>query len=137
MTYWRIFWRTFAQLMLAVVVAAQALDWVSDQAAFTQNADKLGAMTLMALIGGLLAAGWAFVQTPATSAVQKGLRSGLEALLGGLGTIAINSFADITSLAALVVPPAVGVVLAFAFTFFQYQPAPPPMDTAQRPPAHG
>jgi hypothetical protein len=122
MEYWRIFWRTFAQLMLAVVGAAQAMDWATGSATFNQNADKLAVLTLVAFIGAVLAAGYAFVRSPATSALQKGLRSAGETILGGLSAVVVNELADVVKLEALVIPLVVATVLAFLFTYFQYQP---------------
>lgn len=127
LVYWKIFWRTFAQLELAVVLAAQAMDWSTAGNQFALNTDKLGALSLMALLGALIAALWAWGLSPATSAIQKATRSAIQALAGGLGAITINSVADIVALKTLLVPLVLAVVFAFAVTFFQNQaPAPVP-----------
>lgn len=127
MSLWSIFWRTFAQLELAVVLAAQGMDWATDSGKWTLNADKLGAMTLGALVGGVIAVLWSWATTPASSAVQKAFRSAAQAAAAVLGGLVFNSFADVASAAAIVVPGVVGIVLAFLVTYFQNQGELPPV----------
>jgi hypothetical protein len=123
MTYWSIFWRTFAQLATAVVVGAQAYDFT--------NGDKGAGFALVAYgllaaaIGAAAAVLWAFVSTPATSALEKALRSAAQAVAATLGGLAINSAADLVKTEAILVSGGISVVLAFALTYFQNQGAVP------------
>jgi predicted MFS family arabinose efflux permease len=126
MTYLSIGFRTFAQLATAVIAGAQVYDWT--------NGDKgvgfalVGFGLLAALIGALVAMLWAYVSSPATTALEKALRSAAQAVAATLGGLAINSGADLVATKALLVSGAIAVVLAFALTFLQYQsptPAPP------------
>jgi len=127
---WQIFWRTFAQLELAVVLAAQGMDWSTSEGQYALNLDKLGALTLMALIGAIVAVLWAWASSPAATPVQKALRSAAQALAGGLGAIVLNEMGDIVSLGAILVPLVIAVVLAFLVTYFQNQPQPAPSPPA-------
>ncbi len=129
MTYFSIFWRTFAQLATAVVAGAQVYDWTNGEkgAGFA----LIGFGLLAALIGALVAVLWAFVSTPATTALEKALRSAAQAVAATLGGLAINSAADFVTVKAVLVSGAISVVLAFALTFFSYQGTVP----ASAPPA--
>lgn len=124
MNYWTIGWRTFAQLAGAALLTLQGLDWTIE--GFNASSSKAGLALVLALVGALVAVGWAFVQSPAVSAVQKAVRSGVEAILGGVGAVVVNEWADVVDLERLVVPTLVAAVLAFGVTYFSYQqPAPP------------
>ena len=119
MNYWTIGWRTFAQLAGAALLTLQGLDWTVE--GFNASSSKAGLALVLALIGALIAVGWAFVSSPAASAVQKAIRSGVEAILGGVGAIVVNEWADVVDLQRLVVPTLVAAVLAFGVTYFSYQ----------------
>lgn len=119
MNYWTIGWRTFAQLAGAALLTLQGLDWTVE--GFNASSSKAGLALVLALVGALVAVGWAFVQSPAVSAVQKAIRSGVEAILGGVGAIVVNEWADVVDLERLVVPTLVAAVLAFGVTYFSYQ----------------
>jgi hypothetical protein len=123
MTYLRIFVRTFAQLASAVLLAAQAWDWASDK--FVLNATNLGYALLGSAVGAAVAAGWAFVQSPASTAIGKAVRSAIQALLGSALAVALIDNASGALTYGDLIPPALaGVVLAFLITLFSYQPAP-------------
>jgi hypothetical protein len=122
--YLNIFARTFAQLAGAALITLQGLDWTIE--GFNASSSKAGLALVLAAVGALVAAGWAFVSSPAASAVAKATRSGVEAILGGVGAIVVNEWADVTALERIVVPTLVAAVLAFGVTFFSYQtPAEP------------
>lgn len=125
MNLWRIFWRTFAQLALAALLAVQGLDW-TDLADVKVNASTLGVALLAAVVGGIVAMLWAYGATEASTALEKAIRSAAQAAAGGLGAIALNTAADVVALPALLVGIAVTVVFAFGITYFQNQPAPAP-----------
>lgn len=118
--YWNIFWKTFAQLAAAALASAQVY-FVTQSNANTVNLSVTGFALVMAFLGALIAVGTAYVKTPATTALQKALRSGVQALVGGVATWAINSVADVVATERLLVPLAVSVVLAFGVTYFQSQ----------------
>lgn len=120
---WNIFWRTFAQLALAALLAVQGLDW-TNIADVKVNATTLGISLGAAALGGVVAVLWAFGASPATTAVEKAIRSAAQAAAGGLGAIVLNSMADVIALPAALLAVAVSVVFAFAVTYFQNQPAP-------------
>lgn len=119
MNYWQIFWRTFAQLSAAALVTLQGLDWTVE--GFNASSSKAGLALVLALIGALVAAGWAFVSSPATTALNKGLRSAVQAILGGIGAVVVNTWADVVAMERIVVPTIVAAVLAFGITYFQNQ----------------
>jgi len=119
MNYWQIGWRTFAQLAGAALLTLQGLDWTVE--GFNASSSKAGLALVLALVGALVAVGWAFVQSPAVTAVQKAVRSGVEAILGGVGAIVVNEWADVVALERLVVPTLVAAILAFGVTYFSYQ----------------
>jgi hypothetical protein len=121
MTYWNIFWKTFAQLAAAALATLQGLDWTIE--GFNASSSKAGLALVLALIGALVATGWAFVSSPATTPVQKGLRSAVEAILGGVGAVVVNTWADVVAQERIIVPTLVAAVLAFAITYFQNQTA--------------
>lgn len=127
LTYWSIFWRTFAGLATATLLAAQGYDWASG---YEANAKQLAFGLLLALIGGLLAAGYAYVQSPAVTALEKAVRSLIQYLLGAVGAVAINSFADLVALPKLLIPALIGAVLAFLVTYFSNQGTVPPAVTS-------
>jgi hypothetical protein len=126
-TYWSIFWRTFAQLAVPAVIAAQSYDWYNGNARV--NATLLSFALLVAAIGGLAAAGYAWVTTPATTVLQKATRSAVEAALGVLVALPVNATSDIVKWPPLIVGGISVVVGAFVLTFFQNQvPAPAPVE---------
>jgi hypothetical protein len=118
-TYWSIFWRTFAQLAVPVVVTAQAYDWVNGDKKV--NASLLGFGLLVAFVGGIAAAGYAWVKTPATTALQKSIRSAVQAALGVLVALPVNAVGDVVQWPGLLLGGLSVVVGAFAITFFQNQ----------------
>lgn len=121
MTYWRIFWRTFATLAAAVLVGAQTYDWVNgDKRA---NVVLIGLGLIVAAIGATGAALWAFAGSPATSPIEKALRSAAQALAAGLAGVAINSVGDLVAMPAALVTLGIGVVLSFFLTYLQNQGA--------------
>jgi len=120
MSYWNIFWRTFAQLATGVMAAALVVDWTTEWKA---SATTVGLGLLTALVGGLVAAGHAYVRTPAVSAVQKATRSLVQFVVAGAGVLAFNQVSDVIAVRNLAVPLAIGAVLSFALTFFQNQGA--------------
>jgi len=124
---WSIFWRTFAQLALAALLAVQGLNWTNPDDVKV-NATNLGIALLAAVVGGLVAVLWAFAGTAATTAVEKAVRSAAQAAAGGLGALALNSVADVIQVPALLIGIAVSVVFAFLITYFQNQV--PPVTTA-------
>jgi hypothetical protein len=124
MQYWQILWRTFAQLAGAALLTLQGLDWTVE--GFNASSSKAGLALVLALVGALVAVGWAFVSSPASSALEKGLRSGVEAILGGVGAVVVNTWADVVTLDRIVVPTIVAAVLAFGVTYFSYQTPPEP-----------
>jgi hypothetical protein len=120
LTYGNIFWRTFAQLATGVLSAALLVDWTTD---YKASATVVGLGLLTALIGGVVAAGWAYVKSPADTPLQKAVRSLVQFVVSGVAAISINSVADLVSFPRLAVPIAVGAVLSFALTFLQNQGA--------------
>jgi hypothetical protein len=125
---WSIFWRTFAQLTLAVLLAIQVPDlfdptWIRD------TAEALGVGLSVAAIGGVVAALWAFAASPATSALAKAIRSAAQSIAGTLGGIVITTTTDLLTVPKVLVGGAVTTVLAFAITYFQYQGSVPPEPT--------
>jgi hypothetical protein len=124
LTYWSIFWRTFAGLATAALLAAQGYDWASGD--YKARATQLGFALLVALAGGLIAAGWAFVRSPAVTALDKAIRSAVQFVLGAGAGVVVNTFADLVSVGKLVVPAIIGALLAFAVTYFSNQGTVPP-----------
>lgn len=119
MKYWQILWRTFAQLAGAALITLQGLDWTVE--GFNASSSKAGLALVLAAIGALVAVGWAYVSSPASSGLQKAIRSAIEAILGGVGAVVVNTWADVVSLERIVVPTIVAAILAFGVTYFQYQ----------------
>jgi hypothetical protein len=126
MTLWSIFWRTFAQLAAAALLAVQGVDFLAGDV--VNNATALGLALLMAFIGAVIAVLYAFARSPAVSALDKALRSAAQALAGGLGALILNEAADLLALPKFLLGLAVTVVLAFAITYFQNQ-GPVPQET--------
>jgi hypothetical protein len=118
--YWSIFWRTFAQLALAVMLSVQGLEWVNPDA-ITLNATTAGLGLLGAAIGGLVAALWAFGLSAAATPLEKAVRSAVQALAGGLGAIVLNETQDFFDLPVVLLGTGVAMVFAFLVTFFQNQ----------------
>jgi hypothetical protein len=118
MTYWSIFWRSFAQMAAAFMLSVSVVDLTSD---YKTGAVLMGLGLLSAAIGGLVAAGWAFWKTPATTATEKAIRSFLEKILGGLSAVALSSAADLVNLPRLLWPLLVAALLAAMVTFFSNQ----------------
>jgi len=119
MPYLNIFVKTFAALATSALLAAQGYDWSGGD--LRVNAENLGLALVLAAVGALIAAGWAYVQSPATTALQKAVRAAIQAILGGVGVIAVNSFADFVQLGAIIVPTLITAVLAFGVTFLSYK----------------
>jgi hypothetical protein len=119
MSYVRTFTRTFAQLAGAALITLQGLDWTVE--GFNASSAKAGLALVLALIGALVAVGWSFATSPATTAVAKGLRSAVEAILGGVGAVVVNTWADVVAIERIAVPTLVAAVLAFGVTYFSYQ----------------
>jgi hypothetical protein len=118
LTYWSIFWRTFSALELAVIGAAVAWDWTTD---FKASATKLAFLSLAPFIGAVVAAIYAYVRTPATTALEKAIRAFLQAIAGGLALVVINTPADVIALPNLLVSLGVAAIGAFIVTFFSNQ----------------
>jgi hypothetical protein len=119
--YWSIFWRTFTVLAAAIFAAAQTWDWASDGAAIA-NAQNVGWLLLGAFIGALVAAGWAFVNTPAVTPIEKAVRAAVQALLmSGVATVTITNASDFISMKDMLVPSLSAIVLAFLLTYFNNQ----------------
>lgn len=123
LTYWSIAWRTFAGLATATLVAAQGYDWATD---YKTNAKQLAFGLLLAAIGALIAAGWAYVNSPSVTALEKAVRSLVQYILGAVGAVVINSFADLVALPRLLIPALIGAVIAFGLTYFANQGTVPP-----------
>ncbi len=118
-----IFVRTFAALASAALVAVQGYDWAGGNA--IANNGLVLALALGACVAGaLIAAGWAFVRSPATSPVEKATRAFVEKVVAGVGVIAFNSVADVVALGQLLPPLLIGGAFAFAITLLSYV-APP------------
>lgn len=128
MKYWQILWRTFAQLSAAALVSLQGLDWTVN--GFNASSSKVGLALVVAAVGAVVAVLWAFVSSPAVTALQKAARSAVQAIAGGVGAIVVNTWADVVTLQRLIVPTLVAAVLAFAITYFSNQPAPAPAPPA-------
>jgi ABC-type amino acid transport system permease subunit len=124
-TYLTIFFRTFAGLALVALLAAQGADW-TDTGDFAVTAQVLAFALLMAAIGGLIAALWAFVASPAGSTLGRSLRSAVQAFLGTpIAALVIDSPDDFDSLPELILPAVIAAVLAFAVTYLSnFAPAP-------------
>lgn len=128
MTLWSIFWRTFAALASAALLAFEGVDIL--------NGDVRANVTLVGL--GLLAAGGgalvavliAIGKKPATSALEKAIRAAVEKAAGVIGVFVYNSTADLVNDGRLLQAGIGAVVLAFAITYFGAQ-APPVPPTAQ------
>ncbi len=123
MVLFQVFWRTFAQLALAVLLASAGLNWADPEEAKV-NAVTLGLGLLMAAVGGVVAVLWAWGLTPATTAMEKALRSAAQAAAGGLAGLVVNSVQDVLSLPTILIGIVIAVVFAFFITLFQYQSAP-------------
>lgn len=123
--YLSIFGRTAGALALTVLLAAQTLDW-SDQDKVIASGTIVAFGLLAALIGGLLAVGWAFVATPAVTALGKALRAAVQALIAApLAGVVISSTSDFVELEKLVIPTIAAVVLAFLVSYLSNRvPAP-------------
>jgi hypothetical protein len=127
MSYLSIFWRTFAQLASAFLVTVQGYDWAVEE--FEANIESVAVGLIAALLGATVAAGWAYVRSPASTALDRSIRSAVQWVLGGLGAVVINGWADLASLPSILVPTLIGAVIAFGITFLQNQPAPQPSTT--------
>ena len=132
-SYFAIFWRTFAQLASAAMLAVAGLSWATSQDA-KANATALGLGLLLAFIGALVAVLWAFSSSPAFTALEKALRSAAQTAAGALGAIILNQVSDLFQLPPVLIAAGVSIVFAFFITYFSYQPAPPPRDGNALPP---
>lgn len=118
---WSIFWRTFTVLAAAVFAAAETWDWASDGASVA-NVQNVGWLLLGAAVGALVAVGWAYVQTPAVTPLEKAERAAVQALLmSGLATATITNASDVIALRDMVVPSLAAIALGFLLTFFNTQ----------------
>lgn len=114
-----IFARTFAQLAAAALLAVQGYDWTtSDQ--IKNNGYLLGLALLAAVVGAIIAAGWAFVQSPATTPLGKATRTAVQTVLGGLTAVVFNTASDVVQFGHLLPPLLISAVLAFAVTLLSY-----------------
>jgi hypothetical protein len=120
---WQIFWRTFAQVGLPVLLAAQGYVWATTQDAKV-NATTIGLGLLAAFVAAIVAVGIAYAATPAATAAGKAVRSGIEALAGVVGALVFNSVDDVLKVGTLVAGGVATVILAMAVTYFQYQAEP-------------
>lgn len=126
-----IFTRTFTVLAAAIFAAAETWDWASDGASVA-NVQNLGWLLLGALLGALVAVGWAFIQTPAVTPLEKATRAAVQALLmSGLATATITNASDLIALKDMIVPSLAAIVLGFLITLLNNQGGvPQPTDTA-------
>ena len=124
--YWNIFWKTFAQMAAAALLAVGGAELLLDI-----NAQGMAILLalLAAAVGGLVATGWAYVRAPADSAIEKALRSAAEKGIGVLVAIPINSAADLVTIPNLLIAGVGAVVLSGVVTYFQYQGAVPTAPT--------
>lgn len=118
MVYWNIFWRTFAQLAAAALIAVFGTDLVVDIK--TQGMGVLLAL-VSAAVGGLAAVLWAFIRTPATTPLEKAMRSAAEKLVGVLAAIPVNAAADLVAMPRLILVGLAAVIASFVITYFQNQ----------------
>lgn len=127
---WSIFWRTFTVLAAAIFAAAETWDWASDGASVA-NVQNVGWLLLGAVLGALVAVGWAYVQTPAVTPLEKAERAAVQALLmSGLATATITNASDLVALRDMIVPSLAAIVLGFLLTLFNTQGGiPQPTDT--------
>lgn len=116
---WQVFWKTFAQLALAVALAAQGYNWASDGR--TSSFAILGFGLLMAFLGAIVASAQVWLGTPATTAFQKAIRSFVQTVVGAIGALVINSAASVVAFSHLLIPLLISAALAFAVTYFQNQ----------------
>lgn len=117
--YWSIFWRTFSVAAAAVLGSAELYKALVDDV--TIGADLLVAGLIMAGIAGLLAAGHAWIATPAVTPLGKALRAAGQVALGTLATVAITVPTDILNLGPVLVPGIIATGLAFFVTLFANQ----------------
>lgn len=127
-----IFVRTFAALAGAGLLAVQGLDWSTGDL-IRDNALALGLMLASALIGSLVAVGWAFVSSPAGTRLEKSVRAAVEKIAGGVAAVALNAAGDYIALGKLLPSIGIAAVLAFAVTYLSY--IAPPAVTDGPPPA--
>ena len=123
--YLSIFTKTAGALALTTLLSAQTLDW-SDKDKVIASGTIVAFGLLGALIGGLIAVAWAFVATPAVTAVGKGLRSAVQALLAlPIAGVVIDEASDFVTVEKLLIPTACAVVLAFLVSYLSNRtPAP-------------
>lgn len=118
MIYVNIFTKTLAQLALAVALAAEGYAWTTGADART-NFTTIGLGLLVAVIGAVVATGHAFAGSPATTALAKATRSAVQACVGALGALALNSVSDLANVTTVLVGSAAAIVLAFGVTYLQ------------------
>jgi hypothetical protein len=121
MSYWSIFWRTFAQLFAPFVLVAMGAAQVGD---YRLTTEQLVVGAVISVIGGLVAVGAAWRWGAATDAVHKAVRSVVEKLIAGAATLTVTTLADIVSLPRMLWPVIVGAIGAGVLTYFQNQGAP-------------
>lgn len=114
--YKSIFLRTAGVLALTALLAAQSLEWTED--ALPASGAILGWSLLAAIVGGLIAVGWAFVKQPATTALGRAFRASVQALLGApIAGLIVESRTDLVSASGLVVPTIAAVLIAFGISY--------------------
>jgi hypothetical protein len=119
--YVNIFVKTLAQLTLAVAIAAQGYAWATGADARV-NFTTIGLGLLAAFIGAVVAVGHAYAGSPATTAVAKATRSAVQAFVGALGAVVLNSTADLANVTTVLAASAAAIVLAFVVTYLSYIP---------------
>jgi len=124
--YWSIFWRTFSVAAAALLGSAELYKALVDDVRL--GADVLLAGLIMAAIAGLLAAGHAWVASPAVTPLGKALRQAVQVALATLATVVITVPTDLLELGPVLVPGIIATVLAFFVTLFANQ-GPPPVVT--------
>lgn len=128
MLYLQIAIRTFAQVVLAGILALQGLDW-GDVGNVEANAFSIGLVVAAGLLAGVIAAGTAYARSPAATTLGKAVRSFVQAVVGGLGAVVINEGTDWVDTGHLVVGLLGTAVLAFVVTYLQYLAAEPVLAT--------
>jgi hypothetical protein len=121
--YWSIFWRTFSVAAAALLGSAEIYKALQDD--FSIGADLLLAGLIMAGLAGLIAAGHAYVASPAVTPLGKAIRQAFQVALATLATVVITVPTDVLNLGPVLVPGAIATVLAFFVTLFANQGALP------------
>lgn len=117
--YWSIAWRTFSVAAAALLGSAEIYKALQDD--FTIGTDLLLAGLIMAGIAGLIAAGHAYVASPAVTPLGKAIRQAVQVALATLATVVITVPTDVLEIGPVLVPGAIATVLAFFVTLFANQ----------------